>query len=170
MTSYWILLESGIPVSATTVQHMTFDDKNTDEMKARMTAYDSKLQVIFDSQSADISNSLSGVEAFRVIDAENEDNEFYEEFTRTIDDAAALPHADDQKDLADVQADPYVGMELALSRGDEGEAKKHAIVKRRLIDQSESQLEMPEKILSSIPGDMKSSMMLTATLRSSLRI
>ena len=134
MMSYWILPESGIPVSATTVQRMTFDEKNTDELKARMTAYDSKLQVIFDSQSADISNSLSGIEAFRIIDAENEDNEFYEEFTRIIDDAT-LPHADDRKDLADVQADPYVGMELALSRGDEGETKKHAIVKRRLIDQ-----------------------------------
>jgi hypothetical protein len=132
MMSYWILPESGIPVSATTVQRMTHDERNTDEMKIRIRHYDDKLQATFDARSADISNTLSGIDAYRIIDADNKNQQFYEEFTRVIDDAA-LPHADDVPALADIQSDPYVGMQLALSRGGEGEVK-HATVKRRSVD------------------------------------
>ena len=130
--SYWILPESGIPVSATTIQRMTYDERNTDEMKTRMRHYDDRRQVTFEAQSADISNTLSGIDAFRIIDADNENEQLYEEFTRVIDDAALL-HADDVPAIADIQFSPYVGMQLALSRGGEGEVK-HATVKRRLVD------------------------------------
>jgi hypothetical protein len=50
---------------------------------------------------------------------------------RTIDDTT-LPHADDQL-VAEVNGDNYVGMELAMARGGEGEVL-HAVVKQRLTD------------------------------------
>jgi hypothetical protein len=40
LMSYWLLPESGIPISATTVQRMTNDEKSTDEIQKRMVQYD----------------------------------------------------------------------------------------------------------------------------------
>ena len=92
--SYWILPESGIPVSATTVQCMTYDEQSTNEMKTQIRHYDDKLHATFDAQSADMSHTLSRVDPYRIIDADNENEEFYEEITRIIDDAT-LPHGED---------------------------------------------------------------------------
>jgi hypothetical protein len=50
LMSYWILPESGIPISATTVQRMTNDERGTDEMQSRMAQYEDKLKVIFEYQ------------------------------------------------------------------------------------------------------------------------
>ena len=36
LMSYWVLPESGIPVSVTTVQRVTNAEVSTDEMKSRM--------------------------------------------------------------------------------------------------------------------------------------
>ena len=44
MMSYWILSESGIPVSCTTVQMITNLEKQTEEYKARMKDFDVKLE------------------------------------------------------------------------------------------------------------------------------
>lgn len=129
--SYWILPESGIPISATTVQRMTNDERCTDEMQSRMKRYEDKLRVIFELPSVTITNGLHDVDQSKIIDPENEDPEFFEEFTRTIDDAS-LPHADDQP-VTEVTGDNYVGMELTMVRGGEGEIL-HATVKQRLID------------------------------------
>ena len=131
MMSYWVLPESGIPISVTTVQRMTNDERNTDEMKSRMEHYDDKLKIVFDAE-ADITQGLRDVESYKIIDPDNEDPEFFDEFTRVIDDAT-LRHADDIHDV-EVGSDPYVGMELALTRGGEGEAV-HARVRRRLHDE-----------------------------------
>jgi hypothetical protein len=50
LMSFWILPESGIPISATTVQRMTNDERGTDEMQSRMAQYEDKLKVIFEYQ------------------------------------------------------------------------------------------------------------------------
>lgn len=63
MMSYWTLPESGIPVSVPTVQRMTNAERQTDEMKNRMNAYDLKLSVIFDAQSSDNARLLCDVES-----------------------------------------------------------------------------------------------------------
>jgi len=133
LMSYWILPESGIPVSATTVQRMTNDERSTDEMRRRMTQYEDKLKVLFDAPSATISSGLQNVDSSRIIDPDNEDPEFFEEFMRTIDDTT-LRHADNKQPEAEVTADTYLGMELAMPRGDVGEMV-HATVKRRLMDE-----------------------------------
>jgi hypothetical protein len=85
--SYWILPESGIPVSVTTVQRVANTELSTDEMKACMREYDNKLQVYFDAQSVDVSRHLRDVDFHQIIDHENEDPAFFDEFTRVINDA-----------------------------------------------------------------------------------
>jgi hypothetical protein len=133
LMSYWILPESGIPVSVTTVQRVTNAESSTDEMQARMREYDDKLQVYFDAQSADVSRHLRDIDSHKIIDHENEDPAFFDEFTRVIDDAG-LPHAKEQADDVEVESDNYIGMEFAMSRGGDGELI-HATVRRRLNDE-----------------------------------
>ena len=41
--SYWTLPESGIPISATTVQRLTNDERSTDEVKNRMREFEEKI-------------------------------------------------------------------------------------------------------------------------------
>lgn len=36
LMSYWVFPESGIPISVTTIQRLTNNERNTDEMKCRM--------------------------------------------------------------------------------------------------------------------------------------
>ena len=88
LMSYWILPESDIPISVTTAQRLTNDEGNTEEMKARMKQYDEKLKVIFESQSAEITRGLCDVDSSKVIDPDDEDPSFFQEFTRVIDDAS----------------------------------------------------------------------------------
>jgi hypothetical protein len=69
-----------------------------------------------------------------VIDPENEDPGFNDDFTRVIDDAQ-LKHADElYAKETDVLSDPYVGMEMAMTRGAEGELL-HATVRKRVRDE-----------------------------------
>jgi hypothetical protein len=95
LMSYWILPESGIPISATTVQRMTNDEKTTKEMQKRMEQYDARLKRTFDVQSADLTSTLRDIHSSYVIDTDDEDPAFFDEFTRVIDDAR-VKHADDE--------------------------------------------------------------------------
>lgn len=45
--SYWILPDSAIPVSATTVQRLTNDERSTDEMKLQMNKYEGRESEIY---------------------------------------------------------------------------------------------------------------------------
>jgi len=134
LMSYWLLPGSGIPISATTVQRMTNDEKSTDEMKKRMERYEERLRILFEAQSADLTTTLRDVHSRYVIDPENEDPEFYSDFTRVINDAQ-LKHADKgYVRETEVTSDPYVGMEMAMPRGTDGE-RLHATVRKRVRDQ-----------------------------------
>jgi hypothetical protein len=131
--SYWLFPESGIQISATMVQRMTNDERASDEMKRRIEQYDERLKDVFETQSAEITRGLEDILSSHTIDPYNEDDEFFNDFSRVIDDAQ-LKHADDLNlDSIEVTFDPYVGMEMALTRGGEGKMK-HATVRRRLRD------------------------------------
>ena len=89
---------------------------------------------MLEAESADITHTLKHVHTANIIDHENEDPSFFKEFTRVIDDAA-LQHADDDPtgDVApttEVDTDLYVGMELALPRGDKGQMLFARMTKR----------------------------------------
>jgi hypothetical protein len=114
--SYWLLPSSGIPISATTVQRMTNDKKSTEEMQKRMKHYEDQLQTVFEAKLADLTATLRNVDSRHIIDPENEDPDFYDNFIRVIDDAQ-LKHADEihaNTTEAEVTSDPYVGMEMAV--------------------------------------------------------
>jgi hypothetical protein len=72
------------------------------------------------------------VELNKIVDPEDEDPAFFQDFMRVIDDAR-LKHSNDISNV-EVTSDPYVGMELALTRGGEGEPL-HARVRGRLHDE-----------------------------------
>ncbi len=139
LISYWIFLpESCIPISASRVQRLTNDERSTDEMKNHMLEYETKVKTALKAASADIANRIpNSIDTSRIIDYEDEDSPFFDAFTRVIDDAM-LPHADDNADSdciqsTEVKSDQYIGMELALPRGDDGE-RVHARVTKRMKD------------------------------------
>ena len=88
------------------------------------------MRVYFDAQSTDVSRHLQDIDTHKVIDHENEDPAFFDEFTRVIDDAG-LPHDDTRADDVEVESDNYIGMEFAMSRVGDGELI-HATVRRSL--------------------------------------
>ena len=137
LMSYWILPESGIPISVTTVQRLTNEERKTDDTGRRMDDYERCLRRVFEAGSADISPQLQNIDTRKIIDPEDEDPDFYVEFTRVINDAA-LAHADDndRKETlhAKVGTDNYIGMELALPRHDDG-GMLHAHVTKRMKDE-----------------------------------
>jgi hypothetical protein len=137
MMLYWLLPESGIPISATTVQRITNDERATDKMKQRMQRYEQRLQPLFEASTAGLTTTLRDVDSQYIIDPDNEDPAFYEDFTRVIEDAQ-VRHVDKQHVVdpldTEVTSDPYVGMEMAMTRGSEGEMV-HAMVRKRVRDQ-----------------------------------
>ena len=74
--SYWLLPGSVIPISATTVQRMTNDEKATCKLQKQMPHYKEGFQSIFEAPSADLTRSLHDVHPSYVIDPENEDPTF----------------------------------------------------------------------------------------------
>jgi hypothetical protein len=134
MMSYWILPTSGIPISATTVQRMTNDECNTDEIQEQITAYSSRINKICECKSAELDAHIYNVDSSKIINPDDKDPTFFEEFTRVIDNTH-LPHADDNVKgvTVEVGTDPYLRIELGLVRGGEGEMM-HAKVVRRSQD------------------------------------
>lgn len=83
-----------------------------------MNEYNERLKQVFDAKSAP-TTGLQDIPTSKVINPFNEDPAFFEEFTTVIDDAT-LKHADDEADLIDFLPDNCVGMEMAITRGGEG--------------------------------------------------
>eukprot|EP00978_Attheya_sp_CCMP212_P008877 scaffold20848_cov68-Attheya_sp.AAC.1 len=132
MMSYWILPLSGIPVSVVTVQRLTNSEKQTDEWKKRMQVFDDNLEAKWNAFSADISNSLNSVHPSKVVEIEDEDKDFIEEYKRVINDTT-LPEVDDiDKQLR--QSDPYLMMELGIPRGNDDKLEFTKVTKRAKDD------------------------------------
>ena len=71
--SYWILPESGIPVSCTTVQRITNLEKQKDEYKSRMKNFGVKLEQKWTSQSKDLKEHIQEVTQPKLLCLEDED-------------------------------------------------------------------------------------------------
>jgi hypothetical protein len=70
---YWILPESGIAISCTTVQRVTHLEKQTGEYKKRMSDFQKKLEGKWKVESAKISDSaVQDVSAPMLLSLENE--------------------------------------------------------------------------------------------------
>lgn len=92
--SYWILPESGIPISVSIVQRLMNSERSTDEIEAHMKECDAKIKSVMESDSANLSHRLHNVETSKIIDHGNEGAEFFDDFTRFID-HVVLAHVDD---------------------------------------------------------------------------
>ena len=141
LMSYWILPESGIVMSCTTVQRVTHLEKQTDEYKKRMNDFQKTLdeKLLLDSSiipgkvTHDIPSSL-------MLSLENEDDEFLDEFNRVIKDPDLTDEIDDHPSEYGVK-DTYLGMELGIRRDEEG--LHHALVKRRAVDDDNKPIGRP---------------------------
>ena len=86
LMSHWILSDSGIPVSATTVQSITNLEKQTDEMKERLEDFEESVKQRWEARSSHIKSADYQLDSDvpKVLVLEQEDDEFKEEFKRII--------------------------------------------------------------------------------------
>ena len=68
-----------------------------------------------------------------VIDMEQEDEIFYNEFTKDINDPS-IREADDEYNIDYCKKDPYLGMKLGIPCGPDDNIQ-HARVKKRVVDE-----------------------------------
>ena len=88
LMSYCILPLSGIPISCTTVQRLTKLEKKTDEWKSKMEQYDQEITNKMENVKSSIipESTFSDIPKQYVLDLEKEDEKFYEQFNKAIDD------------------------------------------------------------------------------------
>ena len=130
LMSYWILPESGIPISCSTVQNLTNAEKSTTEWKEKIKSFEERLRNKWDATSADVNNGIPQTEGVEnVLSLEDEPDEFKQEFKRVIS-SKDIPEADDLNDNEYGEYDPYLNMTLSVKHGLEGRVQD-AVVKRR---------------------------------------
>jgi hypothetical protein len=56
----------GVPISASTVQRLTNDERCTDKTRRRMDEFEDKIKAVFEAQSTDITNQLRDVETSKI--------------------------------------------------------------------------------------------------------
>ena len=79
-----------------------------------MNQYEQELKVLLASPNAIMSQGLGTVDACEIFDANNEDNEFFNEFTRVIDDTRQ-GHVDDVGSV-EAMLDNILGMQCSCVR------------------------------------------------------
>ena len=133
--SYWILPESGIAMSYTTVQRVTHLEKQTDEYKKWMNDFQQGLEGKWQVESAKISDrAIQDVPASMLLSLENKDDKFLDEFNWAIKYSDPAEAGDDQDKPSEYGVeDSYLDMELGIRRNDEG--LHHARIKQRVFDQ-----------------------------------
>ncbi|GAX24495.1 hypothetical protein FisN_18Lu065 [Fistulifera solaris] len=130
LMAYWVLPESGIPISVTTVQRLTRLEMQTDEWKARMADYECKLKErLGDETPLKVPNDIPDGLCLGVLEWESQ--AFLDEFQRVIDDPA-VPHGSD--DLIGPNDNSYVDMRLSLKRDRDGKLVAARVVKRATDD------------------------------------
>lgn len=126
LMSYWILPESGIPISVTTVQRLTRLEMQTDEWKARMADYEAKIKRRMDlEEPIQLPPNLPSDLDLGILGYETE--AFIDDFQRVIDDPA-VPHGSD--DMIGAEDDAYVNMRLSLKRDSDGKFVAARVVER----------------------------------------
>ena len=84
--SYWILPVSGIVISCTTVQRLTRFDKATDDWKAIMSDYNTRISERLDVKNSDLTKQAQGIYQWNKLSIAYEDPEVLEELNRVISD------------------------------------------------------------------------------------
>ena len=132
LMSYWILTISGNVISCTTVQRVTNLEKQLDEWRDRMSQYDININERLKVNDSDLTSKIVDIDQWNRLSVIDIDEAFIDEFNKVISDTT-LPDVDHSIHNIDNVNDPYLQMEIGLSRGDDG-ALQHATVKRRKLD------------------------------------
>lgn len=132
LMSYWILPRSGIPISCDTVQRLTISEQSTHEWKERMTAFTQQVEPKMTARSAIIPRPTIPASTQYLIDINQEDHNFMDEYSRVIDNDD-IQHEDHTPLDEYCDLDPYLGMEIGLPRGPD-DALVFAQVKKRAVD------------------------------------
>ena len=115
--SYWVLPQSGIPISVVTVQRLTNLEQTTDEWKARMEQYMQQVEQKMSSKSFEI-QAHDTQPSERLLGLELEDDEFLDDYSRVINDPDLIEEDDRQtEDLHAARS--YIGMEVGMPRHQE---------------------------------------------------
>ena len=128
--SYYVLPESGIPVSSTTVQRITNAECLQPEWIERFNKFNTTINKRLDPLNHDNVKEMTTQPDWNRLSLNDEDNDFVEEFNRVISDNT-IP---EQDDYTEDTFDGYLKMEIGLPRGDDDELH-HAKVKRRAVDE-----------------------------------
>lgn len=125
--SYWVLPDSGVPESRTTVQRVTMLESQTEANISRFATYDAKIKERFKEDRLVPKGDKHDPDEWAEI--LEDDVDFAHEFQRIFNN----PEVKDADDDFDPEAyDSYLNMELALDRG--GENPEIAKVVKRLKD------------------------------------
>ena len=84
---------------------------------------------------------MIGIQQEFLLELEKEDDEFYSQFAKTINDTS-LQKGDDCYDQEYGSTDNYIGMKLGIVRGTDNDVQ-HAHVKRRVIDEEGKPVGIP---------------------------
>ena len=130
LMSYWILPESGKPISCVTVQKMTNAEKEKVEYIKLMQSFDDKLQKNIEIKD-DTSNPPDGTPDWNRLSTNEDDPAFKDHFQQVISNDL-IPDVDSSKS-GTTTPDEYINMELGLPRGRD-HTLEYAKVKRRALD------------------------------------
>ena len=136
--TYWVLPKSGIPISTDTVQAVTEVEKLTDEVKEQMSAWRTGVAKRFEAKSSEITWNNETIPGHKLFSFEDENEEFLRNFNMPINENTLMgtqrQGTNDTAPEADApDSQNYVGMEVGLRRGEEGQVRR-ATVKRRAVD------------------------------------
>src|SRR6056300_2119734 len=134
LMTYWVLPKSGIPISTDTVQAITQEELQTDVVKAQMNMWTEGTKKILDAKSSHVSWAKEEIPQSKVFDYENEEEDFLRNFNMSISPDDIQIEDETSKERGDhLDAPNYVGMQVGLPRGAEGELEP-ATVRRRIED------------------------------------
>ena len=134
---YWVLTISAKIISCVTVQRMTQSEMATEEYKTQMQLFNKHIKDKLNAKNIDISDQINNIPEWNRLSFNEDDPEFNELFTSTINDES-IPEADDAEKVNESENytteafDNYINMEVGLPRGDDDQLY-HARVKRRAI-------------------------------------
>ena len=126
--SCWILAQSGIPMSVTTVQRVTNSEKQTNEMKNCMEDFQHSVQSKWNARTSTI--ELPQSDQQNVPSLENEDEEFTNKFERVIESEDLADSVDNE--MEKLGPDDWLNMEVEIDMEEHGLC--HGEVEKRAVD------------------------------------
>ena len=132
--SYYILPISCQVISCVTVQRLTRAEQTLRVNQVRMNEFDQHENKALDPKSMDYNTLLTNAPPWNRLSLNNEDNDFLDDFNRTINDYS-IAEADDFDDDGNHSPtqDNYLHMQLSLPHGKEDELM-YGYVKRQVVD------------------------------------